>query len=128
MFTSKDVLFLVISFCIIWVTAFLCWMLYYVMRILRNTNEIVEEFRTKLQTLLDTINYIRGKVEHISGLMTLASGGVAEFVKKAVTKKTKEWADSGSEKFDEAAKEAVDKAVSATAAKMKKVASRIRTR
>lgn len=124
--TSQDILYLVISFCIIWVTVFLCWMLYYVMRLLRNANKIVEEFRSKLQVVTDTLNYIRGKVEHISGLLTLASGGVSGFLQKAVSKKAKQWIDNSVNNFDEAAKDAVDKAVNATATKMRKVAHRIR--
>lgn len=125
-FTSQDVLYLVISFCVLWLTVFLCWTFYYLMRLLRNANQIVEEFRTRLQVLTDTINYVRGKVEHISGLMTLASGGVGEYVKKAVSKKAKEWVDDTSEKFDDVAKEAVDRAVQETAKKMKKASQKIR--
>lgn len=124
--TSKDVLYLVISFCVLWVTVFLCWMFYYVTRILKNTNQIVEEFRTRLQVLTETINYIRGKVEHMSGLLTLATGGVTGLVKKVVTKKAKEWVDEASDSFNESAKEAVEKAVETTAKKMKKTASKIR--
>lgn len=124
--SSKDILFLVISLCVLWVTVFLCWMLYYVMRLLRNANQIVEEFRVRLQALTDTINYIRGKVEHISGLMTLASDGVGGLVKKVVSKKAKEWIDSSTGDMNSAAKYAVDKAVAATAKKMKKVAARVR--
>lgn len=124
--TSKDILYLVISFCVLWVTVFLCWMFYYVTRILKNTNQIVEEFRSRLQVLTDTINYIRGKVEHISGLMTLATSGVGGVIKKTVTKKAKEWLEEGSEKFNESAKEAVEKAVEETAKKMKKTAAKMR--
>lgn len=126
MLQTKDLLYLVISFCIVWITVFLCWTFYYVMRLLRNANQITEEFRGRLQTLTETINHIRGKVEHMSGLLTLASGGVAEFVKKAVEKKAKQWVDDGTDKFDEAAKDAVDKAVEATAKSMKKAAHKLR--
>ena len=123
---TKDILYLVISFCIVWVTVFLCWTFYYVMRLLRNANQITEEFRGRLQILTETINYIRGKVEHISGLMTLATGGVTEFMKKAAMKKAKQWIDDGEEKFDDAAKEAVEKAVEATAKQMKKAVHKMR--
>jgi hypothetical protein len=123
---SKDILYLVISFCVLWVTVFFCWLLYYVMRLVRNANQIVEEFRMRLQALTDTINYIRGKVEHISGLMTLATDGVGGLVRKVVTKKAKDWMDSGSSKMNDAAKDAVEKAVDATAKKMKKMTSKIR--
>lgn len=126
MLQTKDLLYLVISFCIVWITVFLCWTFYYVMRLLRNTNQIVEEFRGRLQILTDTLNYIRGKVEHISGLMTVAGGGVAELVKKTVEKKAKQWIDEKEEKFDDAAKNAVDRAVEATASHMKKAAHKLR--
>lgn len=124
--STKDILYLVISFCVLWVTVFLCWTFYYIVRLLRNANQIVEEFRLRLQTLTDTINYIRGKVEHISGLMTLASDGVGGLVKKVVARKAKEWVSGASERFDNSAKDAVDRAVEATAKKMKKVVSKIK--
>lgn len=124
--TSKDILYLVISFCVLWVTVFLCWMFYYVTKILKNTNQIVEEFRMRLQTLTEAINYIRGKVENISSLMTLATEGVGGFAKKFVTKKAKDWMDSSSTRVNDAAKDAVEKAVEATARKMKKMASKIK--
>lgn len=124
--TSKDILYLVISFCVLWVSIFLCWTFYYVMRILRNANTIVEEFRVRLQTLTDTINYIRGKVEHMSGIMTLAGDGVSGLVKKVVARKAKQWVDNASDNFNVSAKEAVDRAVAATAKKMKKVAAKVR--
>ena len=125
--SSKDILYLVISFCVLWITVFLCWLLYYAMRILRSTNQIVEEFRMRLQALTDTINYIRGKVENISGLLTLAKGGVSGLAKKFVTKKAHDWMSSGAKQFDAAAKDAVDKAVDATAKKMKKIKHKLET-
>ena len=124
--TSKDVLYLVISLCVLWATVFLCWMFYYVIRILKNANQIVEEFRMRLQGLTEAINYIRGKVEHMSGLMALAGSGVTGLVKKVVSRKAGEWMNSGSAKFNTAAKEAVEKAVEATSKQMKKAAKKIK--
>ncbi len=122
---SKDILYLVIAFCVLWVTVFLCWMFYYVTRILKNANQIAEEFRARLQILTETINYLRGKVESIHSLVSMASGGVAGVVKSMVSKKANEWISKGSDKFNSAAKEAVDKAVEATAKKMKKTTKKI---
>jgi len=96
------------------------------MRILRNANQIVEEFRARLQILTDAINYVRGKVENISALMSGMAGGVGSAVKNMVSKKAKEWVSGGTDKFNQAAKDAVDKAVEATAKKMKKVAKKMR--
>lgn len=126
--SSKDILYLVISFCVLWTTVFLCWMFYYVMRLLRNTNQIVEEFRVRLQSLTEAINYVRGKVEHMSSLMNAVTSGVGGVVKDMVSKKAKEWVNRGTEDFNGAAKEAVDRAVEVTAKKMKKVAKKINAR
>lgn len=123
---TSDILNLVISFCIIWATFFLCWTFYYLMRILRNANTIVEEFRVRLQTLSEAIDYIRGKVENISSLMTLASSGLTGFIKGRAEKKAKEWIDDSTDEFNSMAKEAVDAAVGATAKTMHKVAKKIR--
>ncbi len=124
--TSKDILYIVISFCIIWITIFLCWTFYYLARILKNANQIVEEFRVRLQALTDMVDQVKHKVENISQLMTLASTGVAGFVKKCAEKKVKSWVDTGTEKINESAKEAVDKAVAATAKKMKKMTKAVK--
>jgi len=96
------------------------------MRLLRNTNQIIEEFRVRLQSLTDAINYIRGKVEHMSGLMSLITDGAAGLVKNVINRKTSEWANRGSSKFNEAAKEAVNKAVAVTAKKIKKTTKKIK--
>lgn len=101
-------------------------MLYYVMRLLRNANKIVEEFRTRLQSLTDAVTYIKGKVEHISNIMNVATSGVGGVVSSIVTKKAKEWMKAKSDDFDDAAKDAVDKAVSETAKKMHKAANKIK--
>lgn len=124
--TSKDILYLVIAFCVLWVTVFLCWMFYYVTRILKNANQIVEEFRSRLQILTEAINYVRGKVENIHSLLNLAGGEVAGMVKNMVNSKAKAWINKGSNKMNTAAKDAVAKAVQAAAKKMKKVVKKIK--
>lgn len=124
--TSKDILFLVIAFCILWVTVFICWMFYYVAHILRNANEIVEEFRVKLQMLTDTINHVRDKVEHMTNLMTLGTSGVGGLIKKLATKRINKTINKGTKVMNKAAKQAVDKAVKATAKKAKKAAKKIK--
>ncbi len=124
--TSKDILYWVLAFCLLVGTAFFCWMLYYVMRILKNASEIVDEVRSKLEKLTEAIDYIRGRMEQMSGIMSLISGGVGGLVQKVVRKKTKEWVDDASDKFDETAKDAVDRAVSATADKMQRMTKKLK--
>ncbi len=124
--TSKDILYVVISFCVLWTTVFLCWVFFQLARVLKNANQIIEEFRLRLQTLTDAIDHVRNRVETISNLMTLAGSGVTGLMKKVVTSKAKEWMNKGSTDFNHAAKDAVDRAVAATAKRMKKTAKAVR--
>lgn len=123
--TTKDILYIVISFCIIWVTVFLCWTFYYLVKLLKNASEIVEEFRVRIQSLAEAVSYVRHKVESISDLLTLAGSGVGSFVKKVAERKAKEWANKGAEEFNTVAREAVRNAVSVTEKKLKKVSKKI---
>jgi len=123
---SRDILYIVISFCIIWVTVFLCWMFYYAARLLKNFNQIVEELRVRLQSLSDMINGLHSKVEGLSVLLTGALGGAGAIVKKYVGKRVQRWAERRGEDAGALAKEAVDRAVEATAGGMKRMAKKIK--
>jgi hypothetical protein len=124
--SSRDILNLVISFCVLWITVFICWMFYYVMRLLRNANRIIEEFRLRLQLLTDTINHIRGKVEHISDFMGLASGGLGGLVKAVAKRKANKWLDDKSGALNDVAKDAVNRAMNAAESKIKKATKKIK--
>lgn len=124
--SSKDILYIVIAFCVLWITVFLCWMFFYVAKILKNTNQVIDEFRSRLQLLTEALNFIRGKVDNIHSLLGVAGAGVAGIVKNAVTKKAREWINKGSAKMNTAAKDAVDNAVQATAKNMRKMAKKLK--
>lgn len=123
---SKDILYIVISFCIIWVTVFLCYVFYYVARILRNVNTIVEEFRLRLQRITDTINSIQEKVEGIAGIIGMAKETAGGMVKNFITKKARNFMDDKMDDFGDVAKDAVDRAMEAAQKKVKKVAKRMK--
>jgi len=123
---SKDILYIVISFCILWATAFLCWMFYYAGRVLKNTNQIIEEFRIRLQALSDAVSFIHEKVDDISEVMKGVFRGAGVIVKDAVKAKAKAWMEKQSGNFNRNAKDAVDKAVEATASGMKRMAKKMK--
>lgn len=124
--SSKDILYIVISFCIIWVTIFLCWVFYYVVKILKNTNQIVDEFRLRLQALLEAINGIKEKMDIVSFGMNSILGGVSGAVKKVIKKKVKKVVSDTTDTLESSAKEAVEKAVEAASQKIKKVYKNIK--
>ena len=124
--TSKDILFVVISFCIVWLTVFLCWAMYQFGKVLKNANEVVEEFRMRIDALTSAIDFVRGRIEQMSGLMNLAGQGLSGYVKKYASNKMEKMFSDTTEKMDDATRAAVKKAVAETAKKMKKVAKKIK--
>jgi len=123
--TSQDILYIVISFCALTVTVFLSMLFYNMMKFFRNINKIVEEFRVRLQGLMNTVTHIHNKVEQMSGLLSLISEGAVGFVKNAVVKKAHDWIDDRADDATDSAKDAVDRAMEATAKKIKKTARHI---
>jgi len=117
--TSKDILYLVISFCILWLTVFLCWALYHFGKVLRNANEVVEEFRARMDALTHAIDFVRHRIEQISDLLTLATKGVSGYVSKMAGKKASRFFDDATGDMSAVAKTAVKKATQAVGKKIK---------
>lgn len=85
--TSKDLLYIVLSLCILWFTVFLCWLLYQAARVLKNANKIVEELMQKLELITDAVHFIKNKVDNLSGTMGTVSSMIAGLVEKFVVNK-----------------------------------------
>jgi biopolymer transport protein ExbB/TolQ len=73
--SSKDILFLVLAFCILWFTAFLCWALYYVITILRDASNAVSEIRDRIAAIDDAVRMVREKIESSLGSFGVAASG-----------------------------------------------------
>lgn len=54
--SSQDLLYLVLAFCVLWFTIFLCWALYYVIMFLRDVRNISEAIRVAAEGLKEKIN------------------------------------------------------------------------
>jgi len=85
--SSQDLLYIVLSLCILWFTVFLCWALYQAARVLRNANNVIENISNKLELLTEAMEFIRKKVDHVSGHMGMVSSMIANFVEGYVVKK-----------------------------------------
>ncbi|MFA5133785.1 MAG: hypothetical protein WC459_03215 [Patescibacteria group bacterium] len=78
--SSKDILYLILAFCILWLTIFLSWLLFYFISILRNVSKLVKDARSKYLSVEKAIASIKEKIE--SGASHL--GLIAEAVKRIV--------------------------------------------
>jgi len=58
---TKDIFYIVLSFCILGLTVFLCWGLYYLIQTARQTNEMITNFRARVAHLTNFADLIKSK-------------------------------------------------------------------
>ncbi len=91
--STKDILYLVLAFCVLWFTIFLAWAIYYVAMILREFKTMLTDLRKKVELLENVLKAFKEKLESTSSHMKLlveTAVNVAEFIKdRKKEKKTK---------------------------------------
>lgn len=72
---SKDILYMVLAFCALWFTAFLCFALYHVARFMKRMQELSTDARQNFDELMVSANSIRMKIEgHVSAITSIGDG------------------------------------------------------
>ncbi|MEK7139218.1 MAG: hypothetical protein AAB817_00785 [Patescibacteria group bacterium] len=79
--TSKDLFFVVLSFCVLWLTVFLCWMLYYVAMLLKQGYELTRGLQTVIGKVNSVIDAAKGKFEKSTSHLGLLADSVGQLVK-----------------------------------------------
>ncbi len=90
--TTKDILYIVISFVVLLLTIFICWAIYYVAMILREFKKIVMDMRKKIELVEAVLTTFKEKIEHTSSYMKLlveSAGNIVEFLKDRKEEKSK---------------------------------------
>lgn len=82
MLTTLDMLYIILAFCAIWVTVFICWFLYQVIKVTRKFSDTLEEMREQVRHVEHAIHGVRVKFEDGAGYMKL----ISEYIKRLVTK------------------------------------------
>jgi hypothetical protein len=103
--SSKDILFLVLAFCALWFTAFVCWALYYLISILRDASRTVHDIREKIHAIDEAVRAVRERIENSFGSFGAVATGVRMLGSYLMKRKEK-----AAEKMREAAKEIKKKA------------------
>ncbi|MBI4098620.1 MAG: hypothetical protein HY437_01145, partial [Candidatus Magasanikbacteria bacterium] len=65
--SSKDLFYIVLAFSALWLTIFLCWMIYSMAVILRNANDVIHEMRERLRGISESLDFMRDKVDLLAG-------------------------------------------------------------
>lgn len=83
--TTKDIFYIVISFCILWFTIFVCWAIYYIAMILRDVKKVAKDIRKKIELVEEILMIFKDKIEHTSShlkLLVESASNIVEFLKE----------------------------------------------
>ncbi len=75
--SSQDVFYLTISLCVAVFTGFLVWIMYYVAQISRQSNEMITDFRIKMEELDASVKELKEKVSNSIDSISMISDQVA---------------------------------------------------
>lgn len=85
--TSKDLLFVVLAFSILWVTIFLSWLLYYMIAIVRDAEALVRQVRIAVGKIDELAHAAHEKMERSAASFTLVAQAVKELVAWGIREK-----------------------------------------
>lgn len=101
---SKDLLNIVLAFAIVWLTVFLCWLLYYLVMIFKNAKEMADEVRGRFRAIEEGVKAIRERFEHATTSLTFISEGVIRIIQHFIERRR--------DKAQEAAEAPVEEVIS----------------
>lgn len=98
--TSKDLLFVVLAFCVLWLTVFISWLLYYVIAIVRDAESLVRQVRGAVTKIDQLAGVVHEKMERSAASLTLIAQAVKELIVWGIQErgKMKDKASSGRRK------------------------------
>lgn len=78
MFTPLEILYIVLAFCVLWLSAAMFWLIWQAASIVRNINDFLGEAREKLEKIEKSMSSMKERFDHI----TSTSGMLVEGAKK----------------------------------------------
>ncbi|NCO79898.1 hypothetical protein GW884_01275 [Candidatus Falkowbacteria bacterium] len=92
---SRDLLNIVLAFCILWLTIFIVWFIYYLAMIMRQLYQMTKEIRQRINRVDEVIKVLKDKIDHSASYLLLIGEGVKKLV-EVIKEKTK---DKGEKKI-----------------------------
>ena len=87
--TSKDLLYVVLAFCVLWLTVFLSWLLYYVIAIVRDTEALVHQVKRAVEKVDSLAHAAHEKMERSAASFSLVASAVKELVVWGIQERAK---------------------------------------
>jgi predicted PurR-regulated permease PerM len=86
---SKDLLNVVIAFCVLWLTIFIAWFIYYLAMIARQFYTISKEMGERMKKIDEAIKNFKEKMEHSAMYLSLIGDGVKKIIEMVRERKGK---------------------------------------
>ncbi len=96
--TSKDLLFVVLAFCALWLTVFLSWLLYYLIAVLRDTESLVKQAKGVVEKVDVLQHALHDKFERSAASLTLIGSTLKELIVWGIKERSKTKATTASMK------------------------------
>ena len=107
--TSKDLLFIALAFCAVWLTLFMSWLIYYTVMIVRDVSRLVRRSREVVEKVDAFTAAVHEKFERSAGSFALVGQALKEIVAFAIKERAKKAASTrrkkAAEVFDEEGEE-----------------------
>jgi hypothetical protein len=81
---SKDILYLVLAFCVLWLTFFLAWLVYYLVASARQIHKATQMVKNEVEQISDIIHKIRAAFELPSSIVALIIEGLKKIAEMGV--------------------------------------------
>ncbi|MBI4812472.1 hypothetical protein HY798_03480 [Candidatus Falkowbacteria bacterium] len=81
--SSKDLLYIVLAFCILWLTIFTAWLIYYLAMLIRQVFLATKEMRERIKKVDEIMKALKEKIEHSASYLLLIGEGVKKLVEIA---------------------------------------------
>lgn len=100
---SRDILNLVIAFCVLWFTIFICWFIYYMISTIKKLHDSINFFHNTLSSFNELVEATKNKIiDSTSGfkLFGMLIGKGVDLISSVIKNKTKtkDYSDDFNEK------------------------------
>lgn len=77
---SQDILYLVLAFCVLWLSVFLIWFVYYLIVSIRQFYQITKSVKRKVDEVDEVMNMLKSRIERSSSYLSIIVDGVKKMV------------------------------------------------
>jgi hypothetical protein len=93
-YSPTDILYIVLSFCVLWISAALFWFIYQAAQILKNANAAVDEARDKIGKIESAITAMKNRFDSMTAPVGLLVEGAKKVIEYAIERRAARRKDS----------------------------------